>query len=195
MPLTIAIFGDSYVEHLRRYCENDLRVPGKTYWFGKGGMTANFKKKNGEKDVVAEDLYQRMLELRPDVAFINVSGNDITTATTPKQIYDRVVKIVSGLQEVGTRHIFIAEIMTRGDFSKSPDPGLDKTTFDKKREKINSRLAKTYKDHLIRFSDMRYPRDYHTDLVHLMTESSTTNNTGMRKYESHIRRLLCSLRS
>ena len=195
MPPTIAIFGDSYVEHLRRYCDNDLRVPGTTYWFGKGGMTADFKLKNGKNDVVAEDLYQRMLDLRPDVAFINVSGNDITTTTAPKEIYDRVVKIVSGLEEVGTKTVFIAEMMTRGDFSKSPDPILNKTTFDNKRQKINSRLAKTYIDHAIRFPDVRYPRDYHTDLVHLLKDSSSTNNTGMKKYESRIRRLLCSLRS
>ena len=104
-------------------------------------------------------------------------------------------KIVSGLEESGTKTVFIAEIMTRGDFSKSPDSILNKTTFDNKRQKINYRLAKTYKDHLIRFPDMRYPRDYHTDLVHLLQDSSSTNNTGMNKYESRIRRLLCSLRS
>ena len=154
------------------------------------------KKRDGQReDTDARAMYNSMLELRPDVAFINVSGNYITSQTTPREIFDRVVLIVNELQAAGTSTIFIPEIMTRGDFSKSPDQHLDKATFDRKRQKINSLLAKRFKENLIRFSDVRYPEDYDNDQVHLLKNSASTANTGMKKYESRIRRILCSLKN
>ena len=88
------------------------------------------QKRDGQReDTDARAMYNSMLELRPDVAFINVSGNDITSQTTPREIFDRVVLIVND-QAAGTSTIFVAEIMKRGDFSKSPDQPLDKSTFD-----------------------------------------------------------------
>ena len=140
-------------------------------------------------------MYNSMLEFRRDVAFINVSGNDKTSQTTPREIFDRVVLNVNDLQATGTSTIFVAEIMTRGDFSKSPDQHLDKATFDRKRQKINSLLAKRFKENLIRFSDVRYPDDYDNDQVHLLKNSASTANTGMKKYESRIRRILCNLKN
>ena len=194
MSTTIALYGDTYVKNLRNYCNGDLRVPATVFWFDKGGLRADFKKRDGKRiDTDAKAKYDKMIELRPDVAFINVSGNDITTETKPREIFDRVVKIAEDLRDAGATTVLIAEIMTRGDFSKSPDPTLDKTTFDRKRQKINAFLAKHFKDNLIRFPDIKYPKDYSTDGVHLMTYSDSTNNTGMKKYESRIRRILCSL--
>ena len=149
----------------------------------------------GNEDTDAGAMYNSMLELRPNVAFINVSGNDITSQTTPIEIFDRVVLIVNDLQAAGTSTIFVAEIMTRGDFSKSPDQHLDKVTFDRKRQKINSLLVKRFKENLIRFSDVRYPEDYDNDQIHLLKNSASTANTGMKKYESRIRRILCSLKN
>lgn len=142
MSTTIAMYGDNYVKKLREDCNGDLRVPGTIYCFDKGGLRADFKKRNGQHfDIDAKAMYDRMTELRPDVAFINVSGNDVTSDTEPREFYDRVVAIVNGLRDAGATTIFVAEIMTRGDFSKSPDPKLDKATFDRKRQKINSLLA------------------------------------------------------
>lgn len=195
MSMTIAMYGDSYMKRLREYCDGDLRVPGTIHWFDKGGLRADFKKRDGRRtDDDAKAMYARMIKLRPDVAFINVSGNDVMTETKPKEIFDLISGIVRDLEDAGTATIFVAEIMTRGDFTKSPDPNLDRATFDRKRQKINSLLAKHYKDKLIRFSDIRFPGDYSTDAVHLMTYSSTTNNSGMKKFESRIRRILCSLK-
>ena len=193
MPKTIAIYGDSYVKRLREFCDGDLHVPGSIYWYDKSGLRADFKRRDGQPDTYAIARFNQMLDLRPDVAFINVCGNDITSKTEPSEIIDRVVKITSDLREAGTTTIFISEILTRGDFSKSQDTQLDKATFDRKRQKINSGLAKRFKDNLIRFPDIKYPKDYSTDLVHLLDYSPMANNTGLKKYESRIRRLICSL--
>lgn len=195
MPKTIAIYGDSYVKRLREFCNGELRVPGSIYWYDKGGLRADFRNRDGQPDAYAISRYNQMVDLHPDIVFLNVSGNDITTKTDPREIIDRVVRITVDLQEAGTTTVFIAEILTRGDFSKSPDSQLDKATFDRKRQKINSGLAKLFKDKLIRFPDIKYPRDYSTDLVHLSSYSATTNNTGLKKYESRIRRLLSSLKN
>lgn len=142
MSTSIALYGDSYVKRLREFCNNDLRVRGTDYWYDKSGLRADLKKRDGQReDTDARAMYNSMLELRPDVAFIIVSGNDITSQTTPREIFDRVVLIVNDLQAAGTSTIFVAEIMT-----KSPDQYLDKATFDRKRQKINSLLAKRFKD-------------------------------------------------
>ena len=193
MPTTIALYGDSYVANLRNHCNSNLRVPATVYWFGKGGLRTDFKKRDGKIDTDAQAMYSRMIDLRPNVAFINVSGNDITTDVKPRDIFNRVVRIVDDLQAAGTTTVFIAEIITRGDFSKSPDPNLDKPTFDKIRQKVNTLLAKCYKDNFIRFPDIKYPKDYSSDGVHVSTHSESTNNTGMKKYESRIRSVLCSI--
>lgn len=138
-------------------------------------------------------LYDRMLRKRPQIAVINIGGNDITPTSAPRDIFKRICNIVEDLHDSGVKHVFIAEIMTRGDFSKCP--GLTKVSFDLQRKKINHLLAKTYKEKLIRFSDIRFPKDYSYDGVHMGTEVTTTRNTGMKKYESRIRRILCSVRS
>ena len=136
-----------------------------------------------------------MLDLRPDIAFLSVCANDITPTTEPSEIINRVVKMAEDLREAGTSKILIAEIQTRGDFTNSLDPQLSKAMFDRKRKKINSGLAKHFKDQLIRFSDIRYPRDYSTDRIHLLDYSATTNNTGLKKYMHRIRRVICSLKN
>ena len=190
MSTTIAMFGDSYVKRLKEYCSSDLRVPGSVYWFDKGGLRADFKKRDGQQiDTHGQAIYQRMLRLHPEVVFINVSGNDVTSQTKPTVIVDRVVSLADELRENGTKTVFVAEIMTRGDFSKSPDLQLDKATFDRKRQKINTLLAKHFRECLIRFPDIKFPKDYDSDAVHL------SMNSGLKKYESRIRRVLCSLRN
>ena len=34
----IALFGDSYISHLERFCSGDLKIPGDVRFFGVGGM-------------------------------------------------------------------------------------------------------------------------------------------------------------
>lgn len=196
MPKTIAMYGDSYVKRLKDYCDGDLRVPGTVYWFAKGGLRSDFKDRYGlHVDTDGKSNFERLKKVKPDVVFLNVGGNDLTSTTTPRQIYERVVRLVDELKRAGITDVYVAEILTRGDFSKSPDSAMNKTSFDLQRKKINTLLVKEYKEKLIRFPDIRYPADYTADLVHLMPRSSSTPNSGLNKYETRIRRILCSLKN
>ena len=103
--------------------------------------------------------------------------------------------LVDELKQVGVNVIYVAEIMTRGDFSKSPDTEMNKTSFDCQRRKINTLLAKELKERYVEFADVHYPADYSTDLVHLLNFSDTTNNTGLKKYGRRLRRILCSFKA
>ena len=61
--------------------------------------------------------------------------------------------------------------MTRGDFSKCPDPEMNKRSFDLQRKRINTLLAKKFKDKFLKFADIDLdnPTDYDKDRVHLLT--------------------------
>ena len=56
--------------------------------------------------------------------------------------------------------------------------GLTKARFDRKRMEINGLLQEIYGDCLIKFRDIRCPRDYDKDLVHL----SETGSCGLWNY-------------
>lgn len=195
MPLTIALYGDSYVSRLKNLCGGDLRVPATVCWYDKSGVRSDFIDRHGKFDDKAKANYERLKKLGPDVVFINVGGNDLTTTSNPREIYDKILSLVDELKAVGVKVVYVAEIMTRGDFSKCPDPKMNKTSFDLQRKKINTLLAKKLKDTFVKFSDVRYPADYTKDLVHLLEFATTTNNTGIKKYESRLRRIFCSLKS
>lgn len=51
------------------------------------------------------------------------------------------------------------------------------------RKKINTPLAKEFKENLFIISDIQYLVDYSTDHVQLMPQSQTTPDTGMRNME------------
>ena len=195
MPLTIALYGDSYITRLKNFCKSDLRVPANLCWFDKSGVRSDFIDRKGQIDATAKANYDRLKSLRPDVVFINVGGNDLTTTSNPREVYDRILGLVDELKQVGVKVVYVAEILTRGDFRKCPDPKMNKESCDLQRKKINTLLAKQLKERFLKFSDIRYPNDYSTDLVHLLDFSTATNNTGLKKYESRLRRILCSIKS
>ena len=195
MPLTIALYGDSYITRLKNFCKSDLRVPANLCWFDKSGVRSDFIDRKGQIDATAKANYDRLKSLRPDVVFINVGGNDLTTTSNPREVYDRILGLVDELKQVGVKVVYVAEILTRGDFRKCPDPKMNKESFDLQRKKINTLLAKQLKERFLKFSDIRYPNDYSTDLVHLLDFSTATNNTGLKKYESRLCRILCSIKS
>ena len=194
MPKTIALYGDSYVERLQKYCHEDLRVPSDVYWFGKGGLRSDFIKRNGEVDISAKAMFRKLKELKPDAVFLNVGGNDLTTSSEPRQVVDRILGLTAELQQAGVGLVYMTEILTRGDFSKCPDQEMNRTCFDRQRKKINSLLRGELKGKFITFPDINYPDDYLSDLVHLMETSSIKNNTGLKKFESRLRRIICSLK-
>ena len=70
-------------------------------------------------------------------------------------------------KEAGVQEIFVSEILPRADFLKSKPLGLTKACFDLQRQEINGLLLEKYSDCLIKFHDIRCPRDYDKELVHL----------------------------
>ena len=50
MPLTIALYGDSYVSRLKNFCDAELRVPANVCWFEKVGARSDFLDKKGPDD-------------------------------------------------------------------------------------------------------------------------------------------------
>lgn len=78
MEKSIAIFGDSFIKRLRKFCKGSLKVLGNFYWYGKRGLRT---------DRMDEHLLNRMIQRAPDVAFICVGGNDISANSTPRQIF------------------------------------------------------------------------------------------------------------
>ena len=60
MPLTIALYGDSYVSRLKNFCTAELRVPANVCWFERSGVRSDFLDKKGKFDVAAKANYDRM---------------------------------------------------------------------------------------------------------------------------------------
>ena len=195
MPTTIALYGDSYISRLQDYCDGDLRVPASIYWCGKGGLRTDFLNRKGVIDKNAKSSYDQLKRLRPDVVIINVGGNDLSTTTKPREIYDHIISLVHDFHQAGVKDVYVAEIMTQGDFTKCPDPQMNKKLFDLQHKKINILLAKELKGKFIDFPDIHYPADYLRDLVNMREYDPTSCNTGQKKYESRLRRVICSLRS
>ena len=173
----IALFGDSYIKRLEKFCGGFLGIPGDCRFYGVGGMRA---------DNPHEGLLREMLCFKPNALFICLGGNDITADCSTKEIFDKIVGIVSDAKSVA-EHVYICEIMTRGIFRAT---GLRKKEFDKKRRLLNRYLRKTYGQYFVTFSDIRYPTHYDKDRVHL---STTTEGTvcGMKKFQCRISRILC----
>lgn len=72
-----AVLGSSYVERLRRFTSEDLKVPGEVRWFGVPGLRC---------DSLTEEMWRRNLTYKPDCLFLRVGGNDITTTTSPNDV-------------------------------------------------------------------------------------------------------------
>ena len=182
---TFALFGDSYIKRLRHYCDGDMAVPGRVYFYGKGRLRTDRLK----TDPTAKELWKRCLRQEAGVYLINIGGNDITTTSEPEDIFERIVKLVDQLyRQRRVKMVYVAEIQTRGDFRG----GLTKQEFDDQRLIINDLLRQRYHRYYVQFTDVRYPTDYDSDLVHLDSTERHRRNSGMRKYQSRIKRIFCS---
>ena len=139
------------------------------------------------------------------VYFINIGGNDITKTSEPEAIYQRIVDLVDQLySRPRVQLVYVGEIwlwpflgdlfllvQTRGDFRH----GLSKEEFDRQREIINDLLRERYDWLFVEFKDVRFPKDYDKDLVHMDSKERRHRNSGMRKFQSRIRRFFCSFRN
>lgn len=182
------MYGDSYILRLKEFCKKDLRVPADVLWHEKSGLRSDFINRQGKIDDSAVKNYESLKELQPDVVFMNVGGNDLTTTSDPNNVYEQIMALVDDLKGVGVKDVYVAEIMPRGDFSMNPDPKMNQTSFERQRRKINYLLAKTVKTRCVKFADVLFPDEYSTDEVHLA-------NSGLKKYESRLRRIFCSLKA
>lgn len=120
-----ALLGSSYVERLRRFTSEDLKVPREVRWFGVPGLRC---------DSLTEEMWRRIMTYKPDCLFLHVGGNDITTTTSPRDVVRKIINIYGILKDSGVKSVFVAEVLTRGDFSRSPDKDLTKVIFDKKKK-------------------------------------------------------------
>ena len=134
MPTKIAMCGDSYVSRLQDYCDGDLRVPASIYWCGKGGLRTDFLNKKGVIDKYAKSSYDQLKSLRPDVFVINVGGNDLSTRTKPREIYNRIIGLVHDVQKAGVKDVYVAERMTRADLPSNEEK--NSLIFDAKRSTL-----------------------------------------------------------
>ena len=127
---TFALFGDSYIKRLRHYCNGDMAVPGRVYFYCKGGLRTDRLK----TDPTAKELWKRCLRREADVYLIKISGNDITATSEPEDIFERIVKLVDQVyRRRRVKTVYVAQIQTRGDFRG----GLTKHEFDDQRLIIN----------------------------------------------------------
>lgn len=173
-----ALFGDSYIKRLGRFCDHFLGIPGDCSFYGVGGMRA---------DSINKEALRRLIEFHPHTVCVCLGGNDISTSSTPKKTYEDIIEFVKLLENSGVNTVYVCEIMTRGKFLKTP--GLDKKTFDKKRKLINDHLRKKFGQRYLSFPDIHFPKHYDRDGVHL--SETTTSNSGMKKFQCRLARVMC----
>ena len=91
--------------------------------FGVSGMSTRRK---------FQDMFNEMKHYRPDVVFMNLSGNDITESTDIQNVVKRLKNIVKELYENGTTKVFVATVIERGSFPKWSGPFQDHQIIPKK---------------------------------------------------------------
>ncbi|KAH3772590.1 hypothetical protein DPMN_173931 [Dreissena polymorpha] len=148
-------------------------MPGELRFFAKGGMTA------ARPDV---DLLQELKTFQPHVVVVVLGGNDICTSSSPADIVSSLLRLQTQLHEAGTTHVHFCNICERGYFPK--DRAMTKKCFNAQRNKINDCLNKNAS--VIELKKIRFPADYHTDMVHM-------NEVGNNKLFRHIRGFLFGL--
>lgn len=179
--LRTALLGDSYIGRLGRFCGGFLGVPGECRFYCVGGMRA---------DSVDQRVLRALMEFQPETVFVCLGGNDISMNSSPRQTFDDITKVVNILTNNGAKNVYIGEIMTRGQFSRSP--GLTKEIFDKKRKLINKHLKKKYGRFFVTFSDIHFPDHYDEDKVHLNTARTVRDSVpGMKKFQCRLLHVLC----
>ena len=147
------------------------------YFYDKGGLRTDRLSEFAFKPV-----WQWCLRREADVYFINIGGNEITKTSEPEAIYQRIVDLVDQLySRPRVQLVYVGEIWL--------------WPFDRQREIINDLLRERYDWLFVEFKDVRFPKDYDKDLVHMDSKERRHRNSGMRKFQSRIRRIFCSFRN
>jgi hypothetical protein len=177
------LLGSSYISRLENEFGGDLKVPGKVLFMGRGGMKIS---------TIPDDFLAAIREIQPACVFIHLDGNDITLTSSPKDIASKLLEIYDYLKKYSAK-VFIGEIISRNP-SQKHTPGLTRDEFDHQRKKINSYLKKKIGGNLVRFKDITFPNDYHSDGIHLSPQNDTCRRCGLEKYFFTIRRVLFSVK-
>ena len=174
------LLGSSYVTRLGKYCSFDMGFRDENLecrFFGVERLRA---------ENVPSWLLEDLIDWGPQFVFIHLGGNDISTSSSPNEIYEMIVSLVEDLETRGMK-VYVGEILTRGCFKLNP--GLTELCFEKQRKAINRKLKKKFQQWFVRFPDLKFPRDYDEDQVNLAT---TVGNKGMRNYYFRVKRVIAS---
>ena len=101
------------------------------------------------------------------------------------QTYQKLMELTVYLKDNGINNVYVAEIVKRGCFVKSP--GLANDSFNKQRNKINRLLKGSLKDNFINLR-VNFPKDYDNQIVHF-------NQCGLYKQFFAIRRPFLRLKN
>ena len=138
-------------------------------FFGIGGMRVNN---------IPHQTLSELLQFQPETVVIQLGGNDISAASSPNQIYEKLMELTVYLKDKGINNVCVVKIVKRGCFVKSP--GLTNDSFNKQRNKINRLLKCSLKDNFINLR-VNFPKDYDNQLVHF-------NDSGLNKQFFAVRR-------
>ena len=149
-----------------------FQVPSDVRFFRRGGMTA----KNFDRN-----LLQQLTSFQPDYVLMNIGGNDIRSDSVPRLIVEDIVELIEELEKFDIKVIF-CDICERGKFPK--DSLLTKKSFNAQGRKINALTKNEVQTMQV---NMRFPKDYDQDKVHL------SNPEGMKKFFYFFQRYMLSL--
>ena len=76
-------------------------MPSEVKVFGKGGMKA---------ESVPSDMLSQVFDFRPDLVVLNLGGNDIRPASSPKTIFNCLFHLVEEFQQHGVKTVYVCEI-------------------------------------------------------------------------------------
>lgn len=140
----------------------------------RGGMRA---------DNVNQRVLVELMDFHPEIIFVGLGGNDISVNSSPRQTSEDIVKKATVFSDNGAKNVYISEIMTKGQFSKTP--GLKKEIFEKKSNQQT--LEKEIRTILC---DIHFPEHYDENKVHLNAKR-TVKVPGMKKFQCRLSRVLC----
>ena len=157
-----AVFGDSYVNHLRSYmkrCPDDnypesFGLPGTVGWFGVSGLRS--------KDAQAERTFKQVLRFQPDAVFIILGGNDLIRGEICRDVADRLATFHRRLTNAGITAL-VAKIPWRG-MVRMDRVALDE--FKRMQSAVNRRLRKLLRGDLVDLHSTFGIREYKKDLIH-----------------------------
>lgn len=160
------LLGDSFIRRLGEKIEDQKlgNVDVTVMWYG------------GSRTYHLSEYLPHIGDLRPDIVFLHVGGNDLDGPSTPEDVATRLSALVEKLLSRGVGRVLVGGITHR---SKTRHVTVEE--FKKKVIRMNQ-LLRRFSGHLVSLSELR-PRHLQPDGVHL-------NSTGTTKYLHIVRRAL-----